>query len=231
MVSSYSLDPQSYIYVRLLRSAGVNSIDKPVGRREKIETAAYAVLEEVGYGPASMLVIAKAAKSSNETLYKWYGNKQGLFCALVEANAAQSRQLLEAALQSDSEPLAALARLGPILLRMVTGERAIALNRAAASDVKDTATLGPAIAKAGRDTIAPLLGAVIGAAIAAGDLIAVEPAEAAEVYISLLIGDLQIRRVIGVLPVPSPQDIAARATRAQMQFLRLYQSPNKEITT
>lgn len=192
-------------------------------RREKIETAAYEVLEAVGYGPASMLAIAKAAKSSNETLYKWYGNKQGLFCALVEANARQSRQLLEDALQPGHDPLAALRDLGPILLTMVTGERAIALNRAAASDVKDTATLGPAIAKAGRNTIAPLVGALITSAIAAGDLTAEDPTEAAEVYISLLIGDLQIRRVIGALPKLSSKAIAARAARAHAHFLRLYQ--------
>lgn len=198
-------------------------------RREKIETAAYEVLEAVGYGPASMLAIAKAAKSSNETLYKWYGNKQGLFCALVEANARQSRQLLEDALQPGHDPLAALRDLGPILLTMVTGERAIALNRAAASDVKDTATLGPAIAKAGRNTIAPLLGALITSAIAAGDLTAEDPAEAAEVYISLLIGDLQIRRVIGALPKLSSKAIAARAARAHAHFLRLYQPPHKDM--
>lgn len=196
-------------------------------RREIIETAAYEVLEAVGYGPASMLAIAKAAKSSNETLYKWYGNKQGLFCALVEANARQSRQLLEDALQPGHDPLAALRDLGPILLTMVTGERAVALNRAAASDVKDTATLGPAIAKAGRNTIAPLLGALITSAIAAGDLTAEDPAEAAEVYISLLIGDLQIRRVIGALPKLSSKAIAARAARAHAHFLRLYQPPTR----
>jgi len=207
------------------------TIDKQEDRRARIETAAYGVLEAVGYGPASMLAIAKAAKSSNETLYKWYGNKQGLFCALVEANAQQSRELLEAVLQTDSDPLAALGRLGPILLAMVTGERAIALNRAAASDVKDTATLGPAIARAGRNTIAPLLGAVISAAIAAGELAAADPAEAAEVYINLLIGDLQIRRVIGVMPVLTPDAVSARAARAQTLFLRLYQSPKKDVTT
>ncbi|MCS6758303.1 MAG: TetR/AcrR family transcriptional regulator C-terminal domain-containing protein [Candidatus Devosia euplotis] len=202
---------------------------KQADRRERIEVAAYWVLEAVGYGPASMLAIAAAAKSSNETLYKWYGNKQGLFCALVQSNAQQSRQVLEAALQSDSDPVAALRRLGPVLLAAVTGERAIALNRAAAGYVKDAATLGPAIAKAGRDAIAPLLGAVIAAAMAIGELAPGDPAEAAEVYINLLIGDLQIRRVIGALPVLPPENVAARAARAQTLFLRLYQVPTKDI--
>ncbi|MBU1306709.1 MAG: TetR/AcrR family transcriptional regulator C-terminal domain-containing protein [Alphaproteobacteria bacterium] len=210
--------------------SGVAIIVTQAERRRQIETAAYAVLEAVGYGPASMLVIAKAAKSSNETLYKWYANKQGLFCALVEANAQQSRHLLETALLSENDAVETLRKLGPILLTMVTGERAIALNRAAASDVKDTATLGPAIARAGRDTIAPLLGAVISRAIAAGALISANPVEAGEVYISLLIGDLQIRRVIGVLPVLSPEAVAQRAARAHSQFIRLYGTPIKDKT-
>ena len=56
-------------------------------RRRQIEAAAYDVLRQKGYRATSMLAIAKEAGASNETLYKWYGNKQNLFQALVIANA------------------------------------------------------------------------------------------------------------------------------------------------
>jgi AcrR family transcriptional regulator len=46
-------------------------------RRERIEKAAYDVLAETGYKGASLLLIAQRASVSNETLYRWYGNKQG----------------------------------------------------------------------------------------------------------------------------------------------------------
>ena len=47
-------------------------------RQKQIESAAYLVLEKKGFSGASMLAIAKQAKASNETLYRWYKDKNGL---------------------------------------------------------------------------------------------------------------------------------------------------------
>ena len=45
--------------------------------------------------------------------------------------------------------------------------------------------------------------------------------EAAELYLDLLIGDLQIRRVIGVIPMLSEQEVTARSNRARDIVLKL----------
>lgn len=58
-------------------------------RKDQIERAAYEVLKEKGYAGASMLSIARKARASNETVYNWYGDKAGLFKALVQRNAAE----------------------------------------------------------------------------------------------------------------------------------------------
>jgi len=169
-----------------------------------------------------MLEIARRAKASNETLYKWFGNKQGLFKALVEDNARDARDLLEKALSDGSDPIDALSRLGPVLLGIVTSEKAVALNRAAAGDVFETATLGGTIADYGRETIVPLLSAVFERAGKDGLLTIDEPREAAETYVNLLIGDLQIRRVIGVSPPPARREAEARTARALAHLQRIY---------
>ena len=197
---------------------------KQIERRERIEEAAYAVLKEVGYKSASLLAIAKRASVSNETLYNWYGNKQALFCALVEANARQAKQLLEDALAAKSAPLEALKVFGPVLLQVVLSEKAIILNRAAASDVSDTATLGPSIAQFGRNVIAPLLAQLLEQAHVAGEISCPNPQDGAEIFIRLLIGDLQIRRVIGVLGELSKTEIELRAEQALRLFLHLHTS-------
>ena len=193
-------------------------------RRQRIEQAAYELLGEVGYNSASLLAIAKRASASNETLYKWYGNKQGLFRALVESNAREAEQMLETALAEESDPLDTLTALGPVLLTLVTGERAIMLNRAAAGDVSDTGTLGRSIAEAGRNTIRPLLCDLLDRAHKAGLIVCDEPIQATETYFQLLIGDLQIRRVIGVMAEPSKEEIDQRARNAFDLFLKLYAS-------
>jgi AcrR family transcriptional regulator len=191
-------------------------------RRARIERAAYEVLKETGYKGASLLLIAQSAQVSNETLYRWYGNKQALFCSLVQTNANTARELLEDCLQKNTAPLEALAALGPILLNLVTGEAAITLNRAAGADVRDTATLGQAIASAGRETLAPLVENVMMAAIRLKLITAQSAALAMETYFHLLLGDLQIRRVIGVMEALTAKEVQRRSDRAFSQFLKLF---------
>ena len=184
-------------------------------RQQQIETAAYSLLEEKGYAGTSMLAIARKARASNETLYNWYGDKQGLFKALVTRNAAEVKSLLENELAVE-QPMATLERFGPKLLNLLLGDRAVALNRAAAAD--PTGELGAVISKAGRETVLPLLVQVLEAAKRQGDLYFDEPEETALLYMNLLVGDLQIRRVIGRVPAPEESFCEERS---QLALVRL----------
>ncbi|MEM8753709.1 MAG: TetR/AcrR family transcriptional regulator [Pseudomonadota bacterium] len=189
-------------------------------RRRRIEAAAYELLLEKGYKSTTMLAVARRASASNETMYRWYGSKPALMAALVEANAAEVRERLEAA--EDPNPLETLRAAAPILLRMVTGEKAIALNRAAAADADETGALGEAIARHGREAVAPLIAAALLRARDGGGLVFDDPADAAACFIDLLIGDLQMRRAIGVLPPLDDAAAEARAAQAFDRFLRLF---------
>ena len=193
--------------------------DRKSLRQQQIEDAAYEVLESKGYGGTSMLGIARKARASNETLYNWYGDKQGLFQALVTRNAAEVKDHLEEALQTDRDALAILRTLGPKLLALLTGDRAVALNRAAAADA--SGELGATISKSGRESVFPLLEKVVLRARDEGGLNFENSAEAVGLYLDLLIGDLQIRRVIGRQPQPSEDVRLARAERAVRHLARL----------
>lgn len=192
-------------------------------RRAQIAEAAYALLQDKGYGGMSMLAVARAARASNETLYRWYGDKQGLFLALIRDNAAEVRTLLDEALAGDRPPMQALQALGPVLLGVLTGARAVALNRAAAADAGRE--LGAALAEAGRGSVAPLIARVMEQAQKAGDLGGDDPAAAAALYIDLLVGDLQIRRVIGAVPEPGEAECRARADLALARLRKLLLPP------
>lgn len=188
-------------------------------RQQKIEEAAYAVLEAKGYAGTSMLAISRAARASNETLYNWYGDKTGLFKALVVRNAEQVRALLEQGLDRDASPLEILRALGPRLLSLLVSSRAIQLNRAAAAD--PTGELGAVISERGRETVAPLIGEVLERARREGALEFDQTAAAVGLYLNLLVGDLQIRRVIGREPPLDDAAINRRAEQAYRHFLRL----------
>ncbi|QIA22253.1 MULTISPECIES: TetR/AcrR family transcriptional regulator [unclassified Mesorhizobium] len=193
--------------------------DTKAARRAQIERAAYKLLKERGYGGTSMLGIAKEAKASNETLYRWYGDKKGLFKTMVENNARTTKAALDAAIRDDADPLVTLEDVAPILLSMLLGERAISLNRAAASD--ESGELGATIAAGGRDSVFPLIEKLIQRDLESGALVAPSARIAADWFLNLLIGDLQIRRVIHSLPVPSDKDVRSRVTAAISAFKRL----------
>lgn len=189
---------------------------KKAQRHVEITQAAYRLLAEKGYSGTSMLSIARASKASNETLYRWYGDKVGLFASMVRDNARETCSMLESAITEGEDPKAALEGVAPVLLSMLLGERAISLNRAAASDA--SAELGAVIAQEGREKVRPLVISVLEELSAQSG---VEPSIASEWFFGLLIGDRQIRRVIGVMPQPSTLEIEEICRDAQAAFFRL----------
>ena len=195
-------------------------------RARQIEAAAYDLLDSKGFAGLSMQAIAKAAHASNETLYRWYGDKTGLFEALIRGNSAIVEAAIDAA--GSDRPLDNLATIGPGLLTMLLGERAVALNRAAAAD--DSGTLGRALAREGRNTIAPRIVAIMDLAARTGALSGGTPQEMAETYFALLIGDLQVRRVTGALPAPHEDYIRKRADQALDHLQRIFPAGDLDAT-
>lgn len=187
-------------------------------RQKQIEKAAFDLLEEYGYEGISMLKIAKRAKASNETLYRWYGDKKGLFQSLVQNNAKEISRLLFSDVDNSRPLCEMLDVLGPTLLTLLTGPRAIALNRAAAGD--PTGDLGRALAKSGRGTIMPLIEKVFERTDITDDTPIGEPTNFADIYVRLLVGDLQIRRATGAIPQLSKSAILQRAKEASSLILR-----------
>ncbi len=185
-------------------------------REAALFEAAYILLAQYGYGGTSMLRIAKAAKASNETLYRWYGHKDGLFKAMAQANAAVVREVLTEALAGGDEPWAALSRFAPVFLRMITSDQVVLLNRAAAAD--PSGTLGASISAGGRHEIMPLLQELM-QRLCSGTTHA--PEEVAHWFVSLLIGDWQIKRVIHDAEPFSDADIQTRCERTLALLRRL----------
>jgi len=197
-------------------------------RRTEIEAAAFALLKEVGYRKTSMLLIAKRAQASNQTLYAWYRNKQELFRGIIERFGRAVREQLLTALNEHQDPLNTLKALGPTLLRFTTDEHAIIMNRAAVIDASDTGVLAKAIDEVARDGIYPLICALMQRLVRAGIFAPDTLAEdAAQTYVALLFGESQLRQTLGTLPPFGEQDMQERSERAFCLTCKLYMTtPN-----
>lgn len=199
------------------------STDRQDERRREIEIAAFELLAEKGYRSTSMLQIAKRASASNKTLYAWYGNKQTLFQSLIEENAREVKNLLRVALESSGDPLEALRSLGPLFLHFTTGEKAIIVNRAAIADAGETGLLGEAIDRGARQEMLALITAIMEQAIVAGIFgHETDPSDAAESYVSLLLGEIPLRQALGRLGPLSETEARERAERTFDLTLKLY---------
>ena len=196
-------------------------------RRLAIFDAAYSLLAEKGYKGTSMLAVARAAGASNETMYNWFGSKQGLMAAMIEENAHSASGILNDFLSSknsklQSEPIRLLETFGDMLLELFTSEKTIALARAAAADVAEGGNLGDLINIHGRKQIMPQLISVVTLAQKVGIFRQHDPSEIAEIYYSLLLSDIQVRRVIGVTTAPTREITLVHSQRVIELMIELF---------
>ena len=192
-------------------------------RREELLKVTLAVLAERGYRGASMREIAERARASKETLYAWFGDKRGLFEELVLWQAERVDAALTPSLERDAAgPSEVLRDFAVELQRLLLGDRAVVINRAAISEAPTDPTFARALAAKGRDSIVPKLERYLEEQRERGLLEFEEAATAVDVLIGLAIGDQQVRRLLGVIPMPEPDWIEARAEWAVGQFLTLF---------
>ncbi len=194
-----------------------------VERREEILKVALSVLAERGFRGASMLEIARRAQASKETLYAWFGDKHGLFEELVRWQAERVDATLVPSLARDADdPVVVLRAFALELQRLLLGDRAVVINRAAIAEVPSDPTFAQILAAKGRDTVVPRLARYLERQREQGRLDFEDAGTAVDALIGLTIGDQQVRRLLGVLPMPEPEQIEARAERTVEQFFTLF---------
>ena len=194
-----------------------------VERREEILNVALSVLAERGYRGASMLQIARRAQASKETLYAWFGDKRGLFEELVRWQAERVDAVITPNLERDGdEPSEVLRGFALELQRLLLGERAVVINRAAISEAASDPTFARILATQGRGSVVLKLERYLEGQRERGRLEFEEAEAAIDALIGLAIGDQQVRRLLGVLEMPEPEQMEARAERAVRSFLRLF---------
>ena len=194
-----------------------------IDRREEILNVALSVLSERGYRGASMREIAVRAQASKETLYAWYGNKRGLFEALVSWQAERVDAALAPSFEEDGEdPASVLYAFAVELQRLLLGERAVVINRAAISEVASDPTFAKILATRGRGTTVPKLSHYLERQRQQGHLDFEDAETAADAFVGLVMGDQQLRRLLGVMEMPSLERIGERAELTVSEFLVLF---------
>ncbi|MCW4114043.1 TetR/AcrR family transcriptional regulator C-terminal domain-containing protein [Aurantimonas sp. MSK8Z-1] len=198
-------------------------LDAPTERQRAVLDAALALLVDPNE-TLTMTSVARRASCSKETLYKWFGDRDGLLTATVQWQAAKVRavQLPQAGL--DRTALAgALEQFAADWLRVLSGTTSVALNRLAIGQAQTLrGDLGRIVLENGPVAMGRRLRPVLEAGQAAG-LIACDDVETAfRTFFGLVVRDLQIRLLLGDRLAPGETEIRREAMRATQQFLALY---------
>jgi hypothetical protein len=120
----------------------------------------------------------------------------------------------------NADPAETLTHFAANLLRLLLGERSLAINRAAISELGGAPELSEVLLAQGRHRTGPIVEAYLARLAGQGRLAADDPAEAFGLLYGLVVRDLQIRALLGER-VTAGEAIAARARVALEQFLTL----------
>lgn len=195
----------------------------PTERQREVLDAVLDLLAS-GSDALTMSAVAQRASCSKETLYKWFGDRDGLLTATVQWQASQvkagnwdSARLDISALQASLEAFAAN------WLKVISSRTSIALNRVAVSHAgSGRSNLGQIVLANGRFAIGERLKPLLEAARDAG-LLDFDDTEATFRSLFGLVGrDVQIRLLLGDRLALTDAEIARDARCATQQFLQLY---------
>lgn len=213
-------------------AANIDTVESPESefsprQREVLDRALELMAEE---GDAfSMASLARRASCSKETLYKWFGDRDGFLTATVRWQAGRVRAGNFDATRLDAAALEkSLAAFAANWLTVISSRTSIALNRVAISHaVSGKSGLGRIVLENGRFAIARRLKPVLEAGRAAGIIRFDDSETAFRTFFGLAGRDVQIRLLLGDNLDLTPDQITREAAEAARQFLALYGATTK----
>lgn len=192
-------------------------------RRLQILRATLRLLRRYG-SAVTTAQIAAEARCSKETLYNWFGDRDGIMLALAHEQASGMRQAMAERFASAQGSLETrLASCATLLLDIMTGDAALAVNRVAmAQACSENSELGQAVMADWKNQIAQPFVDIFQEGNQSGELAVHSPMEAFENLVGLLIGDRQRQLLLGEDVRPEPATMKPVAAKAVQRWLILY---------
>ncbi|MCD2473120.1 TetR/AcrR family transcriptional regulator [Jiella sp. MQZ9-1] len=198
---------------------------EPTLRQQAVLDAALALIVDPK-ATLTMSSVARAASCSKESLYKWFGDRDGLLTATVQWQAARVRGVPLSGGAFDRERLVeSLERFAADWLTVLTGDTSVALNRLAVGEAAGAGggrNLGRIVLENGPVAMGRRLTPVLELGLKAGLIAFADAGEAFRDFFGLVVRDVQIRLLLGDRLQLAPSDIRADASRATRHFLALY---------
>lgn len=168
--------------------------------------------------------LARAANCSKESLYKWFGDRDGLLAAMITYQASKVRTPgPRETIPTLDDFTRSLAVFAEDLIGVLSGEVSLALNRLAIGQAdRDGAQLGALLREHGRLPIEQRARALLELGRRHGYVQFSDTREAYGTLYGLIVHDGHVRMLLGEPPVELAEERSRRARLAISQFFRLY---------
>ena len=190
-------------------------------RRTAILEAAYELFMDKGYESVAIDDIIRAAGGSKSTLYKYFGNKEGVLRAVVSSLAEDMIEQFELDIEHAGSVRESLRRIGRVLAELALSEHAIQQFRQSVAHANSFPDIARLWYEAGPRHTMIRVAEFLEREHAAGRLQIDDPTEAAWFFASLVIFRDNMTLLIGMPPRDQSQ-VNTTVERAVNLFLAHY---------
>ncbi|MBO6601660.1 MULTISPECIES: TetR/AcrR family transcriptional regulator [Paracoccaceae] len=193
------------------------------GRKyDQVISGAREVFMREGFEGASVDVIARDAGVSKATLYSYFPDKQQLFLAVLQMECDfQKKASMDIEIQQRSVP-DALHHIASSMLEFFLSDAGLSIFRVCVGEAQRFPELGRAFYETGPCTAMAQMAAFMESPKAREVLDIEDAAQAADTFMQLCRTDLMLQRLMGVAPVPTPEQIDKVAGEAVKTFMARY---------
>ena len=190
-------------------------------RRKAMIDAAYTLFMEKGYASVSVDEIIRISKGSKSSLYKYFGDKEGILKAVVESLADEMLREIHFEFPSGRTPREALNRLGLILVNLALSDNAIHQHRHAVSHAREFPDVSKLWYESGPKRTFDGIAQFLQKETAAGRLRVPDPNRAALFFGGMIIFHENMRLLVG-LPRTRRFELKGMVSEAVEVFLAAY---------
>jgi AcrR family transcriptional regulator len=198
--------------------------DEFTPRQQAVLDCALQLLVSGGEKGLTTAGLARSANCSKESIYKWFGDRDGLLAAMIAHQASKVRAGVENGHAMDAAQFRDyLVAFAHDLLDVLAGDVSLALNRLAIGQAsKAESRLGQLMIERGRRRIDQRAMALLEAGKRRGHIHYDDREAAYHTLYGLIVRDLHVRMLLGERGARQPQQFDATAEEAVEQFFALF---------
>ncbi|MBC7152941.1 MAG: TetR/AcrR family transcriptional regulator [Rhizobium sp.] len=189
------------------------------GRRERLLAAAAELFFEQGYAATSIDAIIERAGGSKRNIYNEFGNKEGLFAAIVSTSAEKALSSLVIDEIEGRHLRDILMAFGHQLMTIYMSPALIGIYRTIVAEASRYPDLGQKFYQSGPDRATNRLAEVLEVANARGEIHTDDCIRTAGHFVALIRDNVHLQVVLGLRPAPDEKEMQEAVLSAVNLFL------------